>query len=640
MLRTMRNDFKKYSWTLWLVILAFIGGFIVTDAFRGQSGAKDDLIYIGNTTIKSAEYQKQLLSTLRNYKVQFKENFNRQLINQFGIPEQVLQQLINKTIIFNEAKKLNIIASNKELTDKIIHQPYFQRDGNFVGIKEYELMLAHNQISVTEFENELKEQIIMDKFKDLVSSGLVIDMQNLQDQYKKEKDNAEVEYVLLQPETIKEPIPVSDNEIENYYNDHKDEFKTPERRNGYVLFLNTMEYRKDLSLTDKDLRDYYKLHMSDYMEQGKIKVSRIILKYTEATREAILKKAETLQKELTPENFAQKAKEFSEDNKASEGGDYGYFAWQDFTSQEKTIINSLGQAEISTPVDTGEGFSIIFISEKVEPKQQEFEKVKGFIRISLEKEKVDQILQNKASEFYQKLRNEPNLKEKAEKLGQKVIESSLLTNGEGIKGVDDQGYITRGLFQLKEKQVSAPIKLQGGMAIVQLLQVQKPEQETLDKARQQVKDKIILAKKIQRLMIEGRTVTIDVNKLANIDAVKKYASEKGYVVETSPYRRGNRLGGQPYKKGLDNIIFAQPIGSYSNPIDIGVAVAVVKVTSKKITGTSDFEKEKEKFLYEKITEMQNNYFSSYISAKKESYNVQINQELYQNIKDYIISRFS
>ena len=45
MLRTMRNDFKKYSWTLWLVILAFVGGFILTDAFSGKSQGKQDIIH-------------------------------------------------------------------------------------------------------------------------------------------------------------------------------------------------------------------------------------------------------------------------------------------------------------------------------------------------------------------------------------------------------------------------------------------------------------------------------------------------------------------------------------------------------------------------------------------------------------------
>lgn len=641
MLRTMRNDFKKYSWTLWLVILAFVGGFIVTDAFRGEKGNEDDLIFIDDTTIKVADYQKQLLSTLKNYKAQLKDNFNRQTINQFGIPEQVLQQSINQAIIFKEAKKLNITASDKELKDKIIHLPYFQRDGNFVGIKEYELILAHNQINVLEFEHELKEQIVMEKFSNLVSNGLVINRDSLEKEYKEDKDSAEVEYILLKPETVKDAIMVTDSEVDSYYNDHKAEFKSPERRAGQAIFLKSMDYKNEVSVTEKDLRDFFKVNMTDYAEQGKTKVSRILLKYTDQTREDVYKKAEALQKELTAENFAQKAREYSEDNKAGEGGDHGYYAWQNFSTQEKAIIDSLGQSEISTPIDTGEGFALILISEKVEAKQQEFDKVKPFIRSSLEREKLDQIMQKKMNEIYQKLNKEQNIKEKAVKLGYKVMETGLLTSGEGIKGTDEQGYLSRGLFRLKEKQVSEPIRLQSGMAIVQLLQVQKPEQETLDKARQKVRDKIILTKKIQRLMLEGRTITAELNKLPATGTMEKYAKDKNLIYETATYKRGNRLGGMPYKKGLDEIIFALPKGgSVSDPIDVVDAVALVQVKDKKIMGTSDFEKEKEKFLAEKLNEMKSNYFSSYLTSKKEAYNVRINQELFQKVKDYVMTRFN
>ncbi|MCU0285261.1 MAG: SurA N-terminal domain-containing protein [Acidobacteria bacterium] len=641
MLRTMRNDFKKYSWTLWLVILAFVLGFIVTDAFRGEKGNEDDLIFIDDTTIKVAEYQKQLVNTLRNYKAQLKDNFNRQTIAQFGIPEQVLQQLINKAIIFKEAKKLNITASDKELKKKITSLPYFQRNGSFVGIKEYELMLAHNQISVIEFENDLKEQIIMEKFSELVSSGLVINPDSLEKLYIEEKDTADVEYVLLKPENIKETPIVTDSEIDSYYNDHKEDFKSPERRAGNFIFLKSIDYKKEVSITDKDLRDFFKVNIADYAEQGKTKVSRILLKYTDQTRDEVFKKAEALQKELTPENFAQKAKEYSEDNKAGDGGDHGYFAWQEFSPQEKSIIDSFGQSEISTPIDTGEGFALIFISEKVEAKQQEFDKVKPFIRSSLEREKLDQLMEKKLNDIYQKVHKEQNIKDKAAELGYKVLETGLLTSGEGIKGTDEQGYISRTLFRLKEKQISEPIRLQGGMAIVQLLQVQKPEQESLDKARQRVKDKLIVNKKIQRLMVEARAIPAELNKLPDNTAIEKYVREKDYIFETSPHKRGNRLGGQPYSKGLDEIIFSLPQDTYSpNPIDIGEAVALVKVKNKKLVGKSEFEKEKEKFLAQKLEEMKNNYFNSYLTKKKDAYKVQVNQELFQKIKDYVISRFN
>ena len=55
MLRTMRNDFKKYSWTLWLVILAFVGGFILTDAFSGKSQGKTGLIYVDDELMVRGE---------------------------------------------------------------------------------------------------------------------------------------------------------------------------------------------------------------------------------------------------------------------------------------------------------------------------------------------------------------------------------------------------------------------------------------------------------------------------------------------------------------------------------------------------------------------------------------------------------
>jgi hypothetical protein len=79
---------------------------------------------------------------------------------------------------------------------------------------------------------------------------------------------------------------------------------------------------------------------------------------------------------------------------------------------------------------------------------------------------------------------------------------------------------------------------------------------------------------------------------------------------------------------------------YSDPIDLKDAVALVKLTSKTITGPADFEKEKETYYTQKLTEMKNNYFASYIYNKRENYNVQVNQDLFQKTKDYIIQRFN
>ena len=162
----MRSDFKKYSWTLWIVIITFLIGFSFVDAFRGKARGKNDLIFVGDSVIKAEEYQKQLVMMLQIYRQQFKDNFNKKMVTQMRIPDQILQSVINSAIIRIEAEKLNITASKQELKEKILTHPWFQQDGKFVGVQNYEYFLnRYFGIETTAFEEMLKDQIIADKFQ-------------------------------------------------------------------------------------------------------------------------------------------------------------------------------------------------------------------------------------------------------------------------------------------------------------------------------------------------------------------------------------------------------------------------------------------------------------------------------------------
>jgi peptidyl-prolyl cis-trans isomerase D len=642
MLRKMRSDFKKYSWTLWLVILTFLIGFSFIDAFRGKARGKNDLIFIGDSVIKAEEYQKQLMMTLQMYKMQFKDNFNKKLITQMRIPDQILQTVVNDAIIRAEAKKLNIIASKEELKQKVLTHPWFQRDGKFAfkDEKEYEYFLNRAfGIDITDFEKLLKYQIISDKFRELITSALVIDNDTLKEKFKKEKDKAELEYILLKPNRIKDKIEVNESEINDYYQENKEDFKSPERRSGNVIALKFEDYKNDITIDDKEVFDHFKDNKSQYMDPEKIKVSRILLKYEdEKKREEIQKKAEELQKELTKENFAQKAKEFSQDNKAKEGGDYGYFGWKNFTKQEISIINSLNENEISSPVATKDGFAILLVSEKKEKQQKEFGKVKPIIRDSIEKQKLNTLVKNKLTEIYEKAQNVINIKTIAEKQGIKVVETGLLTNGEIIKDLDENGYISRQLFRLKEKETSSPMMLPKGMAVVQLVKTEKPMVEPLEKVKEKVKNEVIRVRKVKRLMDQAHTMTTELNNMKDEKKIEKFLKDKELASTSTTYTRGNRLAHLPMKKGLDNLIFSLEEKEYASPIDLKNEVAIVKLKSKKVTGTWDFEKDKKEFYDQKLREMKNSFFTSYVYKKREDYDVRINQELYQEVKDHILTR--
>lgn len=635
----MRNDFKKYSWTLWLVIFAFIGGFVITDAFSPDRRGKEDMIFIGDHVIKTGEYQTELQGMLKRYKEQFKDNFDKRFINQLNIPNQVMERMINSTILKLEAEKMNITATDEELKEKIVSYPGLQRDGKFIGHSQYRMALAHARINVEDFEKSLREEIVMTKFQKIISQGIVIDNDTLQDDYKNEKDNAEMDYILFQPTLIKEDVPVEDAAIADYYEKNKEDFKSREKRAGYVLKFKYEDYKAEVKLSDKDLFDYFQANKANFSEKGKTKVSRILLKYTQANQNEILKKAEALVKELNKDNFADKAIVLSEDDKAKEGGDYGYFGWQNFTKPEKTIIDTLKQGDISTPVVTPQGYSIMLVSEKIEQRQKVFAEVKDLIRDTLEKQKLEQLVQEKINKVYAKAKDAPNLKATAEEMKLTAMDTGLIGMNDKIKDVDQHSFVSRRMFQLKEKEVSSPITLRDGMALVQVAQIQEPQIEPLENIKDRVKSEIAKSKKLDMLMDTAKNTASKLNGMAE-DKIEQYLKDNELSSSPSSYKRGNRLAYMPAKDGLDDLIFGLEENKYSAPIKLKNAIAIVKVKSKTVTTPEDFQKNRETYYGEKMNQAQSKYFSSFIAQKRDEYDVRINNELYTQVKDYVLSRFN
>jgi peptidyl-prolyl cis-trans isomerase D len=621
------------------VIITFLIGFSFFDPFRGKARDKDALIFIGDSVVKAEEYQKRLVMMLQLYKMQFKDNFNKKLVNQLRLPENVLQNIVNTNIILAEADKLKITASTSELKEKILTHPWFQVNGKFVGLREYEYFLNRQfGMQTKDFEAQLKEQIIAAKYQDLVTTGMVVDESTLKEKFQSEKDNADLDYILLKPDRIKDTIDVNDTEINAYYQGNKEDFKSAERRAGNVVLLKFDDYKKDITITDKEVFDYFKANKDQFMEQEKIKVSRILLNYDDKNRDEILKKAQDLQARLTRENFAQNAQEFSQDEKAKEGGDHGYFGWKRFSKRENTVIKTMEENEISPAIDTETSFSILWMSEKKEKRQKEFNLVKPIIKGNIEREKLNNLVQEKLTEIYGKVKDLPNMKAEAEKLGVKVIDTGLLKPNEAVKDIEQSSHISRQLFQLKDKEVSAPITLPKGMAVVQLLKIEEPAVEPLEKVKDKVKNEVIRTKKLKRLMTEAESISAQLNKMKDEKEIEKYLKDNEMSATAAAYKRGNRLAYMPVKKGLDDIIFSLEEKKYSAPIDLETALAIVKVKSKKITGPADFEKEKDEYYAQKLDELKNSYFTSYMSKKRDFYEVGYNMELFQEVKNKVMSR--
>jgi peptidyl-prolyl cis-trans isomerase D len=642
MLKSMRNNVKSLSWTLWLVILAFVGFIFVqwgSGRFESEGLAKD-VAAVGRYTISGEEFQKSLTQNLDMYRKQFKNNLNRQMINQFGIAEQVLQGMVSGLVIRGEAEKLNLEVSESELQDAIRSYPAFQRDGSFIGSEEYERLLAYNQLSVLDFERGLKKDLLSDKLKELVTAGQVLDLGALKDEYRKENDKAELDFIAFKSDAVSAAPDVSEAELQDYYQKNQNLFMSPEKRAGEVLALKFSDFKKEITLKEEELFSYYKTNKNMFKVPGKTKISRIWMAYDAQTREQVLKKMEEASAVLTPANFAEKARELSTDEKAKEGGDWGYFAWQSFSSQEQTMIDNLKQGRISSPVDAGQGFAILYVAEKVPEQQENYEAVKARIKSVLENDKLKKLAGERIAAVYEKIKEANNLKEGAGNLAGKVTATGLLTQGQAVKDVDEMGYVSQKLFALRENEISQPLEFPEGMAVVRLTRIVRPEVEKFAIARERVKSELQNAKKLQQQMARAQLVATELNKLADPKKIEEYLKKEGLKPESLSFQRGSTLAGLPAPAGLDDTIFALGENTYSAPIAFKSAAAViVKLKSRKITTDEDFNRERDAYYQKKLAAAKNSSFGSYLLSKKDDYKIRFNADIFEKIKEYVISRF-
>ena len=642
MLKTMRNNMKSLSWVLWLVILAFVGFiFVQWGSGRFESEGLDrDVAAVGKKRISGEEFQKNLARSLDMYSKQLKNNFNRSMINQLGIAEQVLQGRVTSLLIDSEAEKLDLDVSESELKNAIRSYPAFQRDGGFIGTEEYERLLAYNQVQVLEFEAGLKKELLADKLKELLSAGLVLDMGLLEEEFRKENDKAELETIAFKSDAVKEDPLLSPQELQEYYANNKNEFKSPEKRSGQLLALKFADFKKNIVVAEKDSFAYYQSNKNMFKVPGKTKVSRIWLSYSGPDREEVLKKIEAIASIVTPDNFAAKARELSLDEKAGDGGDWGYWGWQNFSNQERSMIDNLKQGEISTAIDAGQAFSILYLAEKTPEKQETYGEVKARIHGFLENEQLKKMVSARLDKLYAKVKANKNLMDGAGDKMAVVMASEPLTAGQPIKKIDEMGYISQKLFTLGIDEIASPFEFPEGMAIVRLDKIVKPEIEPFAAAEAQVKAKALVAKKLQIQLARAETVAAELARLDDEKKIADYLKKEDLQVETATYQRGDRLAAYPVRKGLDELIFAMKENVYSRPVTfVPDAAVIIRLKSKTVMSEQDFAKGKDAFYQKKLAEAKNNAFSSFIMNKRDDYKISFNAEIFEKIKEYVVSKF-
>lgn len=237
----------------------------------------------------------------------------------------------------------------------------------------------------------------------------------------------------------------ADAELDAFYQANQALFQAPEQASIEYVVLDLSAVKKDIVVSEQDLRSYYDQNAVRLSGTEERRASHILINAPKAAPDAERQKAKVSAQELlvavrkAPDSFADVARKNSQDTgSASTGGDLDFFARGAMVKPFEEAAFAMKKGEISDLVESDFGFHIIKLTDIKTPKQRSFEDLRADIEADLKAQQAQRKFAETAEAFTNGVYEQSDsLKPVAERLKLEVKTASnlLRTPAPGATGV-------------------------------------------------------------------------------------------------------------------------------------------------------------------------------------------------------------
>src|SRR3984893_14022086 len=576
------------------VVLVLAGGMLLylvpSMPGTGDAASMDTVAKVGDESVTTDEVRQQLSE------IEQRNQVPKQLESLYA--QQILKQLVFQKEIEYEAKRLGIHVSDQERADRIRQfLPTAYNGDTFVGMDRYASEVqARFQLSVPVFEELIRQGLLQDKFRKLVTDGVSVGPSELQDEFKYKNEKVKLDYAFIKPEDLEAKVTPDAAEIKAAYEKNRSRYQVPEKRVARYGLVDLTQLRQTAQVSDDELKAQYQQNIQQYEVPNRVHVEHVLLMTvgkTDAEVEEIRQKAEDVLKQAKKgANFEELAKKYSEDpGSKDKGGDLGWITQgQTVPEFEKTAFG-LDKGKISDLVKTQYGFHIIKELDKETAHTKPFEEVKDSIKVPLLLAKADKLASDEADQLSATIRrsNKVSLDDLAKQFHLSLGETRPVTAIDPILELGNSKDAKEAIFRLHQNELSLPIRTDRGYLVLSVKQIQPAHPGSLE----EVRDKIVTELKQQKSTELARVKAEDLAK--RVKAGEKFAAAAkslGLEAKTSDLlARNGSISGAVSGKQI-GAAFQLKSGDVGAPLNLGANWFVYRVAEKKAPDPADFAKQK------------------------------------------------
>jgi len=610
---------RQYRRVLQVGLLVVIAAFVITsvvvsgsNTFRGDVPA-DSVATVNGETIPADRFQRRYQAYLDAYAQVYRDRFTPELAERMGLPQQVVNDLVQETLVVQRARAEGLEVTDVELNAQIQAIPAFQENGRFT-IKRYHEFLRRRGLGATVFEADVRRELTRMKAETTIRSGVKVAESEVEQAWRLRNEGVRASWALVEVTPLIAGVQVTDAELETYLKAHESEYRQPERRKVTYVLIPIRDYIKPVS--EADIEKFYTERGGEFEKPPQVRAAHVLVRIpdtggSEAEDKARTKIVDVIKRAKAGEDFAKLAREISEDpGSKANGGDLGLVRKGEMVPQFEQAAFAMKAGEISAePVRTPFGWHAIKVTEVQPGGKTPLKDVIGQIRDRLSAEAADRAAKAKADEVRAKLQGAADFGAEAKTLGLSPLDTTLPRIDPAPGAPSDVMADTA--FALAPDGVSAPVKTPAGWIVMK-------GRETLPAAvppLAEIKDRVSAALKRERAegvaLERAKQLTTEAKAGDFAAAAKKAGATTGETPRFSLQNPASSIPGDAMLKA-----FQTPLGGTTDPVKTQQGFYVMKVLERTPAEPGGFAADKERVTREVLSQKQSQAWQAWIEAAR------------------------
>ncbi len=241
---------------------------------------------VGERSIRMEEVQRELQPIMERLRVQFGGSVDQQQLKQLGVVDSVLNQLIDRALLDQEARRLGLEVSDDVIRNAIYENPSFRgADGRF-DRQLFAQVLMMNRLSEDQLVARLRYDIPRADLLQAVTAGVAATrpVADVLYRYRNEKRVADiVPFPVAAISDIGQP---TEEELTKFYEANLELFRAPEYRGFTLASLSPSEVPPAAAISEDKLRAEFEQRKEEFETPEQRQIQQILAPSEEKAKEA------------------------------------------------------------------------------------------------------------------------------------------------------------------------------------------------------------------------------------------------------------------------------------------------------------------------------------------------------------------